>query len=83
MNHLIKVITFHQTSLQGRFDFTDVKFEYEPGDHTLEEITFKVKPGQVIALLGSHWIRKIHTWLIFYPGFMNILAERLCWTESN
>lgn len=40
-------------SLQGRFDFTDVKFEYEPGDHTLEEITFKVKPGQVIALLGS------------------------------
>jgi ATP-binding cassette, subfamily B, bacterial len=30
-----------------------VKFEYEPGDHTLEDITFDVQPGQVIALLGS------------------------------
>lgn len=40
-------------SLQGRFEFYDVKFEYEPGDHTLEDITFTVKPGQVVALLGS------------------------------
>lgn len=40
-------------SLQGKFDFLDVKFEYELGDHTLENITFKVQPGQVIALLGS------------------------------
>ncbi len=40
-------------SLQGKFEFSDVKFEYEPGDHTLENITFTVKPGQAIALLGS------------------------------
>lgn len=40
-------------SLQGRFEFDDVKFEYEPGDHTLEDITFDVQPGQIIALLGS------------------------------
>ena len=40
-------------SLKGRFDFQNVKFEYEPGDHTLEDIDFKVEPGQVIALLGS------------------------------
>ncbi len=39
--------------LQGRFEFNNVKFEYEPGDHTLEDITFTVKPGQVVALLGS------------------------------
>jgi len=40
-------------NLQGKFDFHNVKFEYEPGDDTLEDINFKVEPGQVIALLGS------------------------------
>lgn len=40
-------------SLKGEFEFQDVTFEYEPGDHTLEKISFQVKPGQVIALLGS------------------------------
>jgi len=40
-------------SLKGKFEFKDVKFEYEPGDHTLDDINFNVEPGQVIALLGS------------------------------
>lgn len=40
-------------SLKGKFEFKNVKFEYEPGDHTLEDINFNVEPGQVIALLGS------------------------------
>lgn len=40
-------------SLKGKFEFKDVKFEYEPGDHTLDNINFNVEPGQVIALLGS------------------------------
>lgn len=40
-------------SLKGKFEFKTVKFEYEPGDHTLEDINFSVEPGQVIALLGS------------------------------
>ncbi len=40
-------------NLKGKFDFDRVKFEYEPGDHTLEDINFSVNPGQVIALLGS------------------------------
>ncbi|MCX6053975.1 MAG: ABC transporter ATP-binding protein [Chloroflexi bacterium] len=40
-------------NLLGKMEFRNVKFEYEPGDSTLEEITFGVKPGQVIALLGS------------------------------
>ncbi len=40
-------------NLQGKFDFQKVKFEYVPGDHTLEDINFTVNPGEVIALLGS------------------------------
>lgn len=40
-------------SVEGDFSFENVKFEYEPGDKTLEDINFNVKPGQVVALLGS------------------------------
>jgi len=40
-------------NVKGNFEFIDVKFEYEPGDHTLEDVSFNVKSGQVIALLGS------------------------------
>ncbi|HOV06559.1 MAG TPA: ATP-binding cassette domain-containing protein, partial [Anaerolineaceae bacterium] len=39
--------------LHGHFSFENVGFEYEPDDHTLEEITFSVEPGQTVALLGS------------------------------
>jgi len=37
----------------GKIEFRDVKFEYEAGEPILEGLSFDVKPGQVIALLGS------------------------------
>jgi len=40
-------------NLRGSIKFDSVGFEYEPGSRVLEEITFSVQPGQVIALLGS------------------------------
>ena len=42
-----------ESGIQGGLDFTDVGFEYEPGSPVLEKINFSVKPGQVVALLGS------------------------------
>ena len=42
-----------QSNLRGDFAFLNVGFEYEPGDQTLADISFSVKPGQVVALLGS------------------------------
>ncbi len=43
----------HNQKIEGRFEFGNIGFEYEPGDKTLEDITFCVEPGQIIALLGS------------------------------
>lgn len=40
-------------SPKGKIEFKKVGFEYEPGVNTLQNITFTVQPGQVIALLGS------------------------------
>ncbi|MHC1741292.1 MAG: ABC transporter ATP-binding protein [Anaerolineaceae bacterium] len=38
---------------KGKVEFQNVGFEYEPGSPALENISFTVQPGQVIALLGS------------------------------
>lgn len=40
-------------NVRGEISFENVGFEYETGDHTLQNISFTVNPGQVIALLGS------------------------------
>jgi ATP-binding cassette subfamily B protein len=39
--------------VKGALEFKKVGFEYEPGSPVLEDINFSVKPGQVVALLGS------------------------------
>jgi len=39
--------------LRGEIRFENVGFQYEEGEKVLEDINFVVKPGQVIALLGS------------------------------
>jgi ATP-binding cassette subfamily B protein len=39
--------------IRGNFVFKDVGFEYEKDDHVLHDISFEVKAGQKIALLGS------------------------------
>lgn len=39
--------------LKGEIQFEDIGFKYDDGDCVLEDINFHVKPGQVIALLGS------------------------------
>lgn len=41
------------TPAKGQIVFDHVRFEYEPGETTLEDISFTCEPGQVIALLGS------------------------------
>lgn len=42
-----------KSEIRGDLEFIDVGFEYEAGDQVLENISFQVKPGQAVALLGS------------------------------
>src|SRR4030042_2397510 len=39
--------------VRGEFVFDNVSFEYEEKDKVLHEITFSIKAGQKVALLGS------------------------------
>jgi len=40
------------TQIQGKVEFRDVDFGYEPGQLVLKDISFVAEPGKVIALVG-------------------------------
>jgi ATP-binding cassette subfamily B protein len=42
----------HNGRLQGKVVFDNVCFEYNEGEHVLDQVTFNCEPGQVVALLG-------------------------------
>ena len=39
--------------MRGEIEFRDVCFEYNEGEKILDGITFKVKPGQTVAIVGQ------------------------------
>lgn len=43
---------FHEP-MRGEVEFRNVRFEYHPGQPTLDGISFKVKPGQTVAIVGQ------------------------------
>jgi ATP-binding cassette subfamily B protein len=40
------------TPMKGEVEFRDVRFSYEPGKYALDDITFRVEPGEMIGLVG-------------------------------
>jgi len=41
------------TDVQGKVEFRNVSFSYEPGRPVLKNISFTVNPGEVVALVGE------------------------------
>src|SRR6185436_17861475 len=40
-------------ALEGRVEFRDVSFAYEPGKPVLHEVSFVAQPGQTVAIVGA------------------------------
>ena len=40
------------TGIDGSIEFENVTFGYDPDNPILHDISFKVKPGEVVALVG-------------------------------
>jgi subfamily B ATP-binding cassette protein MsbA len=38
--------------IRGQIEFRDVSFAYRIGQHTLDEVSFRVEPGEMVALVG-------------------------------
>lgn len=47
-------VSLPRSAVKGSVAFEDVSFTYEPGstDHTLQGISFRAEPGQLVALVG-------------------------------
>jgi ATP-binding cassette subfamily B protein len=43
----------HHQPMRGEIEFRDVCFQYVEGEPALEHITFKVEPGQTVAIVGQ------------------------------
>ncbi|HEY3343441.1 MAG TPA: ABC transporter ATP-binding protein [Anaerolineaceae bacterium] len=43
----------HAGPMRGEIEFRDVYFAYKEGDPVLDHVTFKVKPGQTVAIVGQ------------------------------
>lgn len=42
----------HLPMIQGKVEFRDVSFGYDPAKHVIHELNFTTKPGQTVALVG-------------------------------
>jgi ATP-binding cassette subfamily B protein len=52
-NDLDQNLSGHMGPMRGEIEFRDVSFSYGDDDETLENISFKVKPGQTVAIVGQ------------------------------
>ncbi len=43
----------YEGAMKGEIEFRDVTFAYDDGEPVLEGITFKVQPGQTVAIVGQ------------------------------
>lgn len=46
-------IAGYNSEMQGEIEFKNVTFIYESGEPALQDITFKVRPGQTVAIVGQ------------------------------
>jgi ATP-binding cassette subfamily B protein len=52
-NNLDQNVIGYSGRMRGEIEFKDVSFKYEDGEPALQRISFKVKPGQTVAIVGQ------------------------------
>jgi ATP-binding cassette subfamily B protein len=61
---------------RGCVEFQTVSFDYQPGQRVLEDVSFRIEPGQTVALVGSNGAGK-STILSLIPRLYDPSAGRI------
>jgi ATP-binding cassette subfamily B protein len=71
-----------ETDVRGEIVFEGVRFEYDAESPVFEDITFRCKPGQVVALLGSTGSGKT-TLVNLLPRFYDYTSGKITLDEVD
>ncbi len=52
-NNLDQNVRGYQSQMRGEVEFRHVTFSYDEGEPVLEDVSFKVNPGQTVAIVGQ------------------------------
>jgi ATP-binding cassette subfamily B protein len=52
-NNLDQNVNGYSSAMRGEVEFKDVSFKYEGNESSLEDVSFKVQPGQTVAIVGQ------------------------------
>ena len=52
-NNLDQNVNGYSSPMRGQVEFRGVSFKYESNEPSLEEVSFKVQPGQTVAIVGQ------------------------------
>ncbi len=52
-DNLVQKPEGHSNKMRGEIEFRNVSFEYLDGEESLRDVSFKVKPGQTVAIVGQ------------------------------
>lgn len=62
--------------VQGRVEFDHVRFEYVPGEVVLEDLSFVMEPGEIVAIVGPSGAGK-STIADLIPRFFDVTSGRV------
>ena len=68
-------------SVEGRIEFDNVSFAYEPARPVLQDVNFKIEPGQTVALVGPTGAGKT-TIANLIPRFYDVSAGAV-WVDGR
>ena len=69
-------------TLEGNIEFKDVSFSYETSDEVLKHVSFKIKKGETIALVGESGGGKT-TICHLIPHFYSITGGNIIYDDKN
>ena len=68
--------------MDGSVEFRNVTFGYRPDQPVLKNVSFRVNPGETVALVGPTGSGKSSCMALVHR-FYDVLGRRRCWSAAT